>query len=61
MIHGTDYRQALVARGAMRAVSWLPVREAVVDGVRVLQVWPLTLRRCAECGRLHSLDVVGCS
>lgn len=59
------HRQALLVNGPHRMVTWLPSKGLAV-GVRVgpatvAEVYDLKMRKCAECGRLHTLDVVGCS
>jgi len=62
---GVVHRQVLLARGASRLVTWLPAKGlkpgALDGGVEVLEVYDLKLRKCATCGRLHTLDVVSCS
>ena len=46
-------------------MTWLPAKGlkpgALDGGVEVLEVYDLKLRKCATCGRLHTLDVVSCS
>ena len=62
---GVVHRQALLAAGTQRLVTWLPAK-GLARGVRVgpatvVEVYDLKLRKCATCGRLHTLDVVSCS
>jgi hypothetical protein len=61
---GVVHRQALLAAGAHRLVTWLPAKGLAVGssigGASVVEVYETKMRKCATCGRLHTLDVVRC-
>jgi hypothetical protein len=62
---GVVHRQALLACGTRRLVTWLPAkgltRGSRVGPATVVDVYEIKMRKCATCGRLHTLDVTGCA